>query len=73
MQKMLPGLSGLRGLHAAEAQTLQDALRRLRAKDVELAAKSAREEELAATVAAQDEELRQLLAQLGRLEGVPPQ
>ena len=73
LQKTLPGLSGLRGLHAAEAQTLQDALRRLRAKDVELAAKSAREEELAATVAAQDEELRQLRAQLGRLEGVPPQ
>jgi hypothetical protein len=84
LQKTLPGLSGLRGLHAAEAQTLQDALRRLRAKDVELAAAlaahSAREEELAATVAAksarvaaQDEELKQLRAQLGRLEGVPPQ
>ena len=47
------------------------------AKDEELAAKdeelAAKDEEIASVVAAKDEELKQLRAQLERLEGVPPQ
>ena len=84
LQQMLPGLPGLetRGL---ETQTLEEALRRLRAKDEELAATvaakdaelaatvAAKDEELAATVAAKDGELELLRAQLARFEGVQPQ
>ena len=59
LQKMLPGL---RGLDEAETQTLEEALRRLQAKDEELAATAAAKEELAATVAAKDGELAGALA-----------
>jgi serine/threonine protein kinase len=100
LQTMLPGL---RGLHEAAAQTLEEALaakdialacavaakdEELAAKDLELAnALTAKEGELASVVAAKDlelvaqagelagalAELEQLRAQLGRIEGVPPQ
>eukprot|EP01043_Picozoa_sp_COSAG02_P048479 COSAG02_NODE_4764_length_5007_cov_15.816052_1_plen_69_part_00 len=50
---------------------LAEARAQLAAKDEELVAK---DEELASVVAAKDEEeLKQLRAQLERLEGVPPQ
>ena len=93
LQTMLPGL---RGLHEAAAQTLEEALAAkdialacaVAAKDEELAnALTAKEGELASVVAAKDlelvaqagelagalAELEQLRAQLGRIEGVPPQ
>ena len=54
LQKMLPGL---RGLDEAETQTLEEALRRLQAKDEELAAKDGE-------LAAKDGELEQLAAAL---------
>ena len=59
LQKMLPGL---RRLHEAEVQTLEEALSRLQAKEEELAATVAKEEEL---VAARDAALR-ALAERGR-------
>ena len=73
-------LPGLRGLQEVEAQTHDEALA---AKDAELAAKdeqlvakveqlAAKDAELASVVAAKEEELRHLRAQLARFEGVPP-
>ena len=53
---------------------LAEARAHLAAKDEELASVvAAKDEEIANVVVAKDEELKQLRAQLERLEGVPPQ